>query len=179
MDFAFVVGGGLRQNVPLVRNAVCKSTVLSMRVIGGGRSGRPWKIGGGDGRSIFGGGGSGKNGGSSAGGDGLSGNGGGRSGGGAGDAGAGSSSNPLVALWVAYNELLVSKPILTKALTSLTGFSIGDILAQKFLNKGEPFDKERLLRMALFGFLFHGPTGHYFYGIYTLHQSTDLFFSPG
>lgn len=38
-------------------------------------------------------------------------------------------------LWVAYNSLLESQPILAKSLTSMTGFGLGDLLAQKFLEK--------------------------------------------
>jgi hypothetical protein len=32
--------------------------------------------------------------------------------------------------WAAYNRLLAKQPMFTKALTSLSGFTIGDILAQ-------------------------------------------------
>jgi len=32
--------------------------------------------------------------------------------------------------WAAYNRLLSKQPMLTKALTSLTGFTVGDMLAQ-------------------------------------------------
>lgn len=38
-------------------------------------------------------------------------------------------------LWSNYNNNLESNPILTKALTSLTGFALGDFLAQKFIDK--------------------------------------------
>jgi len=75
------------------------------------------------------------------------------------------SSNPLLAFWAGYNSALESKPILIKALTSLVGFALGDALAQKFLGaKDQPFDWARLGRMAAFGFLLHGTTGHFFYG---------------
>ncbi|CAM9570700.1 unnamed protein product [Chrysoparadoxa australica] len=74
------------------------------------------------------------------------------------------SSNPLVALWAAYNALLDSKPLLTKGLTSFLGFGLGDFLAQKFIDKADEINWERLARLALFGLLIHGPTGHYFYG---------------
>lgn len=43
-------------------------------------------------------------------------------------------------LWVAYNSLLESQPILAKSLTSMTGFGLGDLLAQKFLEKKVGFD---------------------------------------
>ncbi|KAL7505735.1 hypothetical protein ACHAXN_003179 [Cyclotella atomus] len=76
-------------------------------------------------------------------------------------------------IWAKYNAMLEAQPLLTKALTSLTGFTIGDIpdalnklsLAQKFVNQdGKPYDAMRTLRMGTFGFLIHGTTGHYFYG---------------
>ena len=38
-------------------------------------------------------------------------------------------------LWAAYNAKLESDPIVTKAMTSLVGFTLGDILAQKFVEK--------------------------------------------
>lgn len=54
---------------------------------------------------------------------------------------------------------------MTKALTSLTGFTAGDVLAQNFVeNDGKPYDIMRTVRLGSFGFLLHGTTGHYFYG---------------
>lgn len=38
-------------------------------------------------------------------------------------------------LWAAYISLLDTQPILTKSLTSMTGFALGDVLAQKFVEK--------------------------------------------
>jgi len=64
--------------------------------------------------------------------------------------------------WAAYNEALDKKPLLTKALTSLVGFALGDYLAQVFIAKGV-FDMRRFLTLSSFGFLYHGPSGHYFY----------------
>lgn len=104
----------------------------------------------------------------SCGGDGFrggSGRGGGRSGEAAGG-GSGSSSrnNIFVQLWAMYNARLAVYPIATKAFTSLVGFLIGDIIAQKFLgDAGAAINWARVARMASFGFLLHGPTGHYFY----------------
>mmetsp|Transcript_19658 Transcript_19658/g.33216 ORF Transcript_19658/g.33216 Transcript_19658/m.33216 type:complete len:200 (-) Transcript_19658:115-714(-) len=66
--------------------------------------------------------------------------------------------------WASYNRLLDSNPILTKALTSFTGFTVGDALAQNFVEKKEKYDFARTARLASFGFLVHGPTGHFFYG---------------
>jgi protein Mpv17 len=68
-------------------------------------------------------------------------------------------------IWAAYNAMLESQPLLTKALTSLTGFTVGDILAQCFIEQdGKPYDINRTIRLGSFGFLLHGTTGHYFYG---------------
>ena len=68
-------------------------------------------------------------------------------------------------IWAKYNAMLEAQPLLTKALTSLTGFTIGDILAQKFVNDdSKPYDVMRTIRLGSFGFLIHGTTGHYFYG---------------
>jgi protein Mpv17 len=69
-------------------------------------------------------------------------------------------------IWARYNKLLDAQPLLTKALTSLTGFTVGDLLAQNFVESepGKPYDLMRTVRMGSFGFLIHGTTGHYFYG---------------
>jgi len=74
-------------------------------------------------------------------------------------------SNGFGALWKRYNELLDEKPLLMKALTSLVGFALGDTLAQIFIQKNDPFDWFRLFRLASFGFLVHGTTSHWFYGM--------------
>eukprot|EP00638_Chattonella_subsalsa_P007151 CAMPEP_0117735494 /NCGR_PEP_ID=MMETSP0947-20121206/1341_1 /TAXON_ID=44440 /ORGANISM="Chattonella subsalsa, Strain CCMP2191" /LENGTH=193 /DNA_ID=CAMNT_0005550551 /DNA_START=72 /DNA_END=650 /DNA_ORIENTATION=- len=67
-------------------------------------------------------------------------------------------------VWDSYNNVLEEKPILTKACTSLVGFSVGDILAQKFVDKANKMDWTRMARLASFGFLIHGTAGHFFYG---------------
>mmetsp|Transcript_14714 Transcript_14714/g.29949 ORF Transcript_14714/g.29949 Transcript_14714/m.29949 type:complete len:283 (-) Transcript_14714:80-928(-) len=83
----------------------------------------------------------------------------------AGDAPGDKSAGLFGSIWAAYIAALESQPILTKALTSLVGFTLGDILAQKLLgSKDAAFDLRRLARMASFGFLIHGPVGHFFYG---------------
>ncbi len=86
-------------------------------------------------------------------------------GGGGGQGGDGNKGgdNPLVAFWKGYNKLLKDQPLFTKALTSFVGFSAGDFLAQKFIDKAEEVDFKRVLKLAMFGFLIHGPTGHFFY----------------
>lgn len=67
-------------------------------------------------------------------------------------------------LWDDYNKVLTEKPLVTKAMTSLVGFTIGDLLAQFFIEKGSDYNLARTLRLASFGFLIHGTTGHWFYG---------------
>jgi len=67
-------------------------------------------------------------------------------------------------LWNAYLGVLESKPLITKSFTSFFGFLIGDILTQLFIDKKDTYDFVRTLRMASFGLLIHGPTGHWFYG---------------
>ena len=67
--------------------------------------------------------------------------------------------------WKRYEELLDEKPLLMKALTSFVGFALGDILAQIYIQKTSPFDFKRLFRLASFGFLVHGTTSHWFYGM--------------
>ncbi|CAM9229327.1 unnamed protein product [Choristocarpus tenellus] len=79
------------------------------------------------------------------------------------DSGDKQSSNPLIIFWAAYLGLLETQPIITKSLTSMIGFSLGDLLAQKGLEKKEEIDLTRLLRLASFGALIHGSTGHFFY----------------
>lgn len=67
-------------------------------------------------------------------------------------------------IWGRYNKLLDAQPLLTKALTSLVGFTVGDVLAQKFVEVNDkPYDYMRTFRLGSFGFLIHGTTGHYFY----------------
>jgi protein Mpv17 len=64
--------------------------------------------------------------------------------------------------WAAYNEALDKKPLFAKACTSLVGWALGDILAQLFIVKSA-IDWKRFITLSAFGFLWHGPTGHYFY----------------
>ena len=67
--------------------------------------------------------------------------------------------------WNIYNEALESAPLATKSVTSALGFTIGDVLAQNFINREETYDWIRTIRLAGFGALIHGPTGHWFYGV--------------
>lgn len=65
-------------------------------------------------------------------------------------------------LWSDYQSSLKTKPIVTKACTSCVGFAISDTLTQLFIEKGA-FNLKRLAKMASFGLLCHGTSGHYFY----------------
>ena len=67
-------------------------------------------------------------------------------------------------LWAQYNRALAAQPLIVKAMTSFTGFTAGDLLAQKAVEKKDEIDIMRTARMATFGLLWHGPSGHYFYG---------------
>ena len=68
-------------------------------------------------------------------------------------------------IWAAYNTMLQSQTLLTKVLTSLTGFTAGDVLAQSFMEKnGKPYDTMRTICLGSFVLLIYGTTGHYFYG---------------
>ena len=49
----------------------------------------------------------------------------------------------MAGLWARYNALLDAQPLLTKALTSLTGFTVGDVLAQTFIEGSDQVILER------------------------------------
>ncbi len=70
-------------------------------------------------------------------------------------------------IWALYNASLDSRPLLTKSLTSVSGFIIGDTLAQVYAGAGrqggQPFDFARTARFAIYGFCIHAPSCHYFY----------------
>lgn len=76
------------------------------------------------------------------------------------------------ALWAGYNEALQQKPISTKALTCMAGFAIGDGIAQLTTQKRGGFvqrlgnmDGYRTAKMAMFGLVWSGPVGHYWYNL--------------
>eukprot|EP00550_Attheya_septentrionalis_P006615 CAMPEP_0198291716 /NCGR_PEP_ID=MMETSP1449-20131203/9150_1 /TAXON_ID=420275 /ORGANISM="Attheya septentrionalis, Strain CCMP2084" /LENGTH=233 /DNA_ID=CAMNT_0043990395 /DNA_START=16 /DNA_END=717 /DNA_ORIENTATION=- len=64
--------------------------------------------------------------------------------------------------WAAYNDALDKSPLPTKALTSLFGWALGDLLAQIFITGGA-FDMKRFITLSIFGLIYHGPSGHFFY----------------
>jgi protein Mpv17 len=68
-------------------------------------------------------------------------------------------------IWARYNAALAAKPLQTKTLTSLTGFVLGDLVAQSpEMSKGASWEWKRTAKMAAFGVALHGPIGHYWYG---------------
>ena len=73
--------------------------------------------------------------------------------------------------WLSYNNVLHLAPLQTKAVTSATVYTIGDILSQNKEGKdmGE-LDRGRILRSLLAGLIGHGPMSHVWY-----HISEDFF----
>ncbi|KAA8499192.1 Protein SYM1 [Porphyridium purpureum] len=71
----------------------------------------------------------------------------------------------MAGIRAAYNRALASNPLRTKTLTSLTGFVLGDLVAQApDMMDGKPWDAVRTGKLAAFGACLHGPIGHYWYG---------------
>jgi peroxisomal membrane protein 2 len=60
-----------------------------------------------------------------------------------------------------YSANLTLRPILTKASTSATLYTLQEIIAA--LVTGSPADSAKALRMALYGFFISGPLGHFLY----------------
>jgi protein Mpv17 len=67
--------------------------------------------------------------------------------------------------WEHYDSILHSAPIMTKAVTSATVYTIGDFIAQRTEGSsiGE-LNRPRLLRSLLAGLIGHGPMSHVWYG---------------
>ncbi|OMP04630.1 Mpv17/PMP22 [Corchorus olitorius] len=66
--------------------------------------------------------------------------------------------------WIAYEEALKTNPVLAKMVISGVVYSLGDWIAQCF--EGKPlfeFDRSRMFRSGLVGFLLHGSLSHYYY----------------
>jgi protein Mpv17 len=70
-------------------------------------------------------------------------------------------------LWNLYCQSLEKRPLITKSLTSLMGFALGDAIAQASTRPaggvGWQYDFKRTARMAAFGGLVAGPLGHYWF----------------
>lgn len=68
--------------------------------------------------------------------------------------------------WESYSDVLEAAPVSTKAVTSATVYTIGDVIAQRTEGKtmGE-IDRPRVLRSLLAGLVGHGPLSHVWYGV--------------
>ncbi|KAL3789210.1 hypothetical protein HJC23_002795 [Cyclotella cryptica] len=68
--------------------------------------------------------------------------------------------------WRSYNDILNMAPIQTKAVTSATVYTIGDIIAQRSegVQMGE-LDRSRIARSLTAGLIGHGPLSHVWYQI--------------
>lgn len=66
-------------------------------------------------------------------------------------------------LWSSYQEILTSQPIPTKAMTSATVYTIGDVIAQQTEAPDRELDQGRVLRSMLAGLIGHGPMSHFWY----------------
>uniref|UniRef100_A0ACD5X889 Uncharacterized protein n=1 Tax=Avena sativa TaxID=4498 RepID=A0ACD5X889_AVESA len=66
--------------------------------------------------------------------------------------------------WSAYEEALKTNPVLAKMMISGVVYSLGDWIAQCY--EGKPifeFDRTRMFRSGLVGFMLHGSLSHYYY----------------
>ncbi|KAL3509431.1 hypothetical protein ACH5RR_028832 [Cinchona calisaya] len=66
--------------------------------------------------------------------------------------------------WIAYEQALKSNPVLAKMVISGIVYSVGDWIAQCY--RGKPlfeFDRTRMFRSGLVGFMLHGSLSHYYY----------------
>lgn len=68
--------------------------------------------------------------------------------------------------WRSYNDILNMSPIQTKAVTSATVYTIGDIIAQRTegIEVGE-LDRGRIARSLAAGLIGHGPLSHVWYQV--------------
>lgn len=70
----------------------------------------------------------------------------------------------LAGMLAVYEGWCETSPLLTKGVTSMIGFTLGDLLAQFAVEKTDNYEWYRTFRLATFGLLVHGTTGHWFYG---------------
>lgn len=75
-------------------------------------------------------------------------------------------------LWRGYNQSLTTSPVMTKSLTAMAACGLGDCIAQISSSKAPTLERRfacldalRTARLALFGLLWTGPSGHVFYGV--------------
>lgn len=68
--------------------------------------------------------------------------------------------------WLGYTNVLENSPVITKAVTSATVYTIGDLIAQKSVGTSmEELDRPRILRSLLAGLIGHGPMSHVWYDV--------------
>ncbi len=89
-------------------------------------------------------------------------------------------TNVFARAWNTYNELLLKRPLLTKAITSGVISAIADVLSQKFftppmvnktpnsseienISQFSQFDTHRFFKFSLLGLVLVGPTLHFWY----------------
>ena len=66
--------------------------------------------------------------------------------------------------WRGYNDVLAAAPVQTKAVTSATVYTIGDIIAQTKGGSGMgELDRSRIVRSMVAGLVGHGPMSHLWY----------------
>jgi protein Mpv17 len=71
---------------------------------------------------------------------------------------------PLYA-WHEYEHVLSTNPIATKAFTSATVYTIGDVIAQRTEDSNLELDHMRVLRSTIAGLIGHGPLSHVWYNL--------------
>ncbi len=73
--------------------------------------------------------------------------------------------------WNSYSTVLERAPLFTKAVTSATVYTIGDMIAQSTEGKSiGDVDRPRVIRSLLAGLIGHGPLSHVWYNL-----SDDIF----
>jgi len=71
-------------------------------------------------------------------------------------------------IWRGYTRCLDTNPLITKSITSGTLVALGDTISQYIaINKDstKQFDPMRTLKMSSLGFIYYGPSLHYWYKI--------------
>ena len=71
-----------------------------------------------------------------------------------------------MSVWQSYMGVLTDSPIATKAVTSATVYTIGDVIAQQSEGASiRELDRMRTLRSMLAGLIGHGPLSHVWYNV--------------
>jgi protein Mpv17 len=68
--------------------------------------------------------------------------------------------------WLSYSDVLDKSPLMTKAVTSATVYTIGDMIAQGTEGRGVgEIDRLRVIRSLIAGLIGHGPMSHVWYDV--------------